>query len=552
MGWRPFQRSFGASLWISPASFALLIGLILLPFSWVPGPPFRLEQFDLPKDLVFGALGIVCALHMVLRGRVPWDTAIDAPLAAGLCWGALLTLSVATNVDVAWRALGSLAAALSLFLLARRVGGESGADVVYRAICVALSVVAALVLLETYGGMPVISAPGRGPGATLGNRNLAARLLCLSLPLLWRQVFATDRAAIQRLLMGMVTITTAAVVLSRSRGAWIVAAALLIGLPATSWLLCQHSRSVEGMQRMRTTTRRWTVAILIGGMFAILLPNRLSWSPADFASSASRILDYRTGTGRGRVIQAQTTWRMIRATPLLGVGPGNWSIVYPAFAPADDPSVKVSAFYPAPQVPRNDVLSFTAEFGLPGLTLALASVIALLARALAMARSFEMVTQQAGLMLIALAVAAAILGLFDSVVRVAPTVAVLALTMGLAMGEGAPSTVRPRADRPGSHVARRALLVGYACASLLFARGALRDLAALRIVSSAKTVEDLYRAVAVAPSNVEARMLLAYVLVRLDRCDMAQSHLRRAAQLQPFSGAASRLGAQCARRMRGP
>jgi hypothetical protein len=61
------------------------------------------------------------------------------------------------------------------------------------------------------------------------------------------------------------------------------------------------------------------------------------------------------------------------------------------------------------------------------------------------------------------------------------------------------------------------------------------------------STKDLARAVRVAPNNVEARGLLSYVLVSMDRCDLARPHLQRAAQLQPLSLFFRTLQARCAR-----
>ncbi len=535
--------------WVSSASGTLLIGLTLLLFCWIPGPVYRLERFDLPKDFVLGVLGMVCALQVLLHDEVPWEATVDAPLAICLAWGAVLTLAVAINADLAWRTIGGFCAAASIFVLARRVGARGHANHVYLAICIILFAFAALVVLEAFGGMPFISTPGRRPGATLGNRNLAARVACLSLPLLWRQLVVSDRTAIRRALPIMVVVVMAAIVLSRSRGVFLVTAGLVVVILAATWWPSESPLA----KRARTASRWWVAAVLTGAVLATLLPNQLGWGAADFADSARSTLEYQSGTGRGRVIQAQTTWRMIRAAPLVGVGPGNWSIDYTAFARTGDPSVQAGAYYPAPQIPRNDVLSFTAEFGVAGILLCLVSAVALFARIIVMLRSRDALRKHSGLMLLTIGGAAALLGLFDSVVRVAPTVGLLALMMGLAVGEDAGRTERSRKSISlGRQFGLQAIFVGYACASLVLARGALQDITAFRIIGSLRTIGDFYRAAAAAPNNVEARMLLAYMLSGANRCELAQPHLTQAALLQPFSGAVRRLQVKCDETVRKP
>lgn len=535
------EARLSTRLGLTPAAYTLLVGLALLLFSWLPGLPLRPEQFDLPKEFAFGVLGLVCSVELVAGDNVPWYAPVDGPMAVILCWGAVLTLSISINTDLAWRAIGTFSSGMSVFLLARRVGTKPG-DTVYLAICATLFIFAVLVLLEAFGGIRFLSEPGRRPGGTLGNRNLVARLFCLSLPLVWREIVSSEKKMVVYMLGLALSGWTAVIVLSRSRGVWLVAAALVTILPVASLLL----GDLQPASRTRTALRCWVGAIVIGGTFSILLPNRLGWAPNDFGSSATTALDYQTGSGRGRIIQAQTTLRMIRRSPLQGVGPGNWSTVYPAYAPVGDPSVKPNAFYPGPQTPRSDMLSLTAEFGVPGLVLGLVSAVALLAAAATMLRSGIPGAQQSGLMMLATLVAAALLGLVDSVLRVPPTLLLIAVTVGLGFGN-ALRTSTARKVGVAAGFGRQGVIVAYALASLALANGAFRELAAFRIIRSLRSVDDLYRAVTLAPKNVEARMLLAIALAGANRCDLAGPQLRRAAVLQPFSGAVRNLRSECER-----
>ncbi len=210
-----------------------------------------------------------------------------------------------------------------------------------------------------------------------------------------------------------------------------------------------------------------------------------------------------------------------------------------------DPSVRLGSFYPAPIIPRNDILGFLAEFGLPGLALALAGTIALVAEGGAMARRADARLRHLGLLILAIIVANLLLELFDSVVRVATTVGLSAIVVGLALGEGvrgAPSVAIPRRI---SILLRRLIVLGYACGALGLARGAWEDFAALRIIMSAHSVRDMYQAVAVAPNNAEAAILLSYVLIGVKHCDLARPYLKRVAVLEPYSLLVKALQKQC-------
>src|SRR5690606_19397466 len=352
----------------------------------------------------------------MLRTRVSWDWKVDTPVLAALAWGFLLTVLVATNGIAGTRAVGTYAAGWSIFLFTRSAYTRSENGGVYLATCWVLVCIALVVLLEAFGVLPFFSEPGRRPGGTLGNRNLVARILCLSLPLFWRQLLLVEKPVMRRILAVSVMLLVGAIVLSRSRGAWLVSAGLAISLPTATWLFF-NGRSTGGT---RDAVRLWTAAIVIGVAAAVFVPNRLGWGFADFASSAERLLDLEDGTGRGRLIQSVTTLRMIEEEPLLGVGPGNWGILYPAFARSGDPSLTPESIYPAPHQPRGDLLSLTAEFGLPGLILMMAATWGVICRALVMRRDQRPQVRYSGLMVIGLVASTIILGMSDPIVRLSP------------------------------------------------------------------------------------------------------------------------------------
>jgi hypothetical protein len=540
---RAFRRS---PLAVSPAICTLLAGLAVLVFAFLPGQPYRLEQYDLPKDVVLGVFGVVSTAHLVFSQSAVREDRVGFTLAAFLGWGLMAAPLVSQNYVLAWRTMGLFAATASVFLLARRVGTVDASAKVLCGTMLIISLMCALVLLEAYGGIPFLSAPGRRPGATLGNRNLAARLACMALPLVWMRLIANHRIAARYVLLMVVSAMIVVIVLSRSRGALLVACGLAVLLPAaTRWRAPDDTRN-----RWRTGATVWVVGLVFGYTAAVVLPNRLGWTASDFAASARRVAEYQTGTGRGRVIQAATTWRMIKDNPLWGVGPGKWSVVYPAYAPEDDPSVMLGAFYPAPQTPRSDVLPLLAEWGTVGIGFAIAFLAALAARTVRLLASQHDGARMNGVVVFGVSVAAAMLGLFDSILRVASTAVLLALLVGLALGQGEAEAglVRAGYSRSPRRYAWRAVWAVYAVLSMAFAWSAAQDLGALRILNSSTSTNDLARAVKVAPNNVEARALLSYWLMAAGRCDLAMPHLNRAAQLQPLSLFFTTLQARCAHR----
>jgi hypothetical protein len=192
------------------------------------------------------------------------------------------------------------------------------------------------------------------------------------------------------------------------------------------------------------------------------------------------------------------------------------------------------------------VLPLMAEWGILGASFGTLFLVLLGRRTVALLVSRHPGPRLNGILALGVAAAATILGLFDSVLRVAPTVVLIALLVGVALGAGEEKMgLRSAADTPRANRSWSAALGLIAIASTAFLRNATQDLDALRIISSFSSTQDLVRAVTVAPNNVEARALLSYALVSQGRCDLARPHLRRAAQMQPFSLFFPYLQARC-------
>lgn len=344
------------------------------------------------------------------------------------------------------------------------------------------------------------------------------------------------------LLLTTTSAIVAVVVVSRSRGAFLVSFGLMVFLPLTA----RWRASARTIHRWRSIALSWTAVTIVTGAGVVVLPNRLGWSASDFASSAHRLAEYQAGTGRGRVIQAETSLRMIEKNPLLGVGPGNWSVVYPIYADADDPSVVPDAFYPGPRIPRNDILSLIAEWGIAGVSLAIIFLVALVARSWHLLTSRHPQSRSAGSLVLVTLMGAVMLGIFDSVIRVAPTALLVALVVGVALGDGERvGKLRLRRSAWPQRYAWMTLVGGCTFLSLVLTWSTAQDLRALRIVNSFSSTNDLARAVAIAPNNAEARALLSFALANAGRCDLAVPHMTHFARLQPFSLLVTRLQEKC-------
>src|SRR5205814_7511782 len=108
------------------------------------------------------------------------------------------------------------------------------------------------------------------------------------------------------------SIVVAALVLSRSRAAWLAVLAMAVTVGGLAFLTRQRWRD-------RTTRSRLVLVVstaALGALAAVLLPNRLEWrSDSPYLDSAAGVVNYKEGSGRGRLVQYTNSLRMLPAHP---------------------------------------------------------------------------------------------------------------------------------------------------------------------------------------------------------------------------------------------
>jgi len=510
-------------------------GLLLCALVLMPGSLGGAEQFALPKELVL-SLSAFAALVVCLQTYRP--VALDAAdLSLALFVGISLASAMvaAENGWLAARALGLTAGGAAVFWAARSAAREGGSGAGVAWVAVILPAAAVGGLLEAYGATYGLSVAGRGPGGTLGNRNILAHLLALGLPAYLLCVArARERRAFALLLLGLVPVTTA-LTLTRCRAAWLAAGVMLAVFAATRWAVAR-SGAGEPMERGRAALL--ALGVIVGISLAVVLPNRLDWvSRSPYLDTVRQVVDHRTGSGRARLVQYGNTLQMVRANPLLGVGPGNWAVQYPRYAPVDSP-VGTEPPGPVNRLPSSDWVGIAAESGLPALLVLMLGGL-LLGRA-AWRRCMEG-EFDAGAALLCTLVAVAVLGSVDNVLaRPAP-----AFMAWLALGVLAPAAVP--GTRPWRLVASR-LAAGIAVGLLgvALAVPAVGRLYARHLYETAGyDVERMERAARVNPGDYEARLHLAFQWTQMRECDRARPHVEAARRLYPHNLEAQRLLLAC-------
>jgi hypothetical protein len=424
----------------------------------------------LQTGVVFCVLALIPGLAGVRSYNDPKEMVLDliGPSAAGLClmsvstlefdWTDLL-LSLFLLVSIAsasfavsdrWEALRAVGLNISgaaIFWSSRHLAQQGQRRRLLDAVAVAVVVVSVSVLVDAFGYG--LDFPCGSAGGTLGNRNWAAHLIALGLPLLTLKSITAQTTTQRAATLCAMVVLSATLVLTRSRTAWI-AAVLGTVLP-----LVVATVSSRRARALASTTRCVAAlsAVLAGVLGAILMPTQLRWSSSNpYLESAKGITAYDSGSGQARLEQYRRSLTMAGDHPALGVGPGNWRIVYPAYLPKRIPP---RLWYP--RLGNSDWIGLAAERGLPAMILyfaALASV------AIGCWRSFVSLRKMPGpsesalepLCLIAILVALAVVGSLDAVLQLPAATFVFFLMLG---------TLTPRGDVIASvRLSRNGRIVG--------------------------------------------------------------------------------------------
>ena len=338
--------------------FVLQIGAVAVVLAALPYKLFELDRYFVPKELVLHVVALVVgALLLARRRATPFDL-VDKLIAVFLVWSFVSAL-FATNYWLAQRALGLSVSSAIVFWGARAVAEDGRYRGLLAGCALASVVVAATCLAQAYGLETEYFSANRAPGGTLGNRNFVAHIAVIGLPsLVWCTL--TARRSVYTFAGSFgVAIVAAALVLSRSRAAWLAVAASVVLL----FFPMLASRKYWSGKQIGGRFARLVLAAVIGAIIAIVMPNSLNWnSESPYLDSARAMVDYKKGSGRGRLAQYENSLQMSVRHPIFGVGPGNWPVEYVLFAPRDDRSLTVEGTTANPW-PSSDWVSFMSERG---------------------------------------------------------------------------------------------------------------------------------------------------------------------------------------------
>ena len=516
--------------------FLLQAGVVAVVIAAFPYKLFELDRYFVPKELVLHIVALAVGILLFLRRRELRFDLTDQLVAFFLCWSAASAL-FSTNYWLAQRALGMSISSAIVFWAARTLRDPDAYRSILGACALATVVTAIFCLLQAYGVESEYFSTNRAPGGTFGNRNFVAHICVVGLPaLVWWTV--TARRSLGALLGSFgVAAIAAALVLSRSRAAWlaVAAGACMLVVPMLA------SRKYWAGARIGGRFARLSLAAVVGGIIAIVLPNSLNWSSdSPYLDSARGMIDYKKGSGRGRVAQYQNSLQMAVANPVFGVGPGNWPVEYVDFAPANDRSIADDGMTANPW-PSSDWIAFISERGLVPTVALLAAFGTLFVGALRRWREFtngDAVLAQ--LVLAGTVVMTLIVSAFDVVLLLAAP-AMLAWSI-----IGATSGIRPLQSE--SVPSGKAIHWGLIAALVVIVASVTRSATqsrAMALVGRGGRTAGWVRGAAWDRGSYRINIRVAEFRARRGSCTDARAYAKRALTLFPKSPEARRLAKRC-------
>jgi O-antigen ligase len=518
------------------ATAVLQIGCIAVALVVLPYKLFELDRYFVPKELVLHVAALLLALLLFLRARSVTVDLADKLLAVFVAWS-LVSALFATNYWIAQRALGVTVSSAIVFWAARYLGAQRS----YRAILIGASIATmcavATALAQAYGLESDYFSLNRAPGGTFGNRNFVAHFGVIGLPAL---VFVTVTARSSfAAMLGAVgaAAVSALLVLSRTRAAWLglVVSVICVALP-----LIASRRYWKGHH---VGARFWTLALasVVGACIAIAMPNRLRWaSDSPYLESARNMVDYSSGSGRGRVAQYTNSLRMTASNPVFGVGPGNWPVEYVRYAPAGDKSLASNGMTANPW-PSSDWVAFMSERGVLA-ALALLGVFALIF--LSSLRHWSELPDSdavlAKVTLIATVPATLVVGSFDAALLLGAPAMLAWSIIGATSGIG-----RAGAElRTGSKAWRAGLAVALLLVVVAIARSATQ-VVAITTAGEGGSRAGWITAASLDPGSYRINVRVAQSYLDRGRCSSARDYARRAAALFPSAAEPRRILRAC-------
>lgn len=517
-------------------AWPLVTGVIAVMLVALPLKVFELDRYFVPKELVLHLVALTGSIFLLAKRSSVRESRLDLLLLVFVVWNVASAI-FATNHWAAQRALALSTSSVLVFLYARRAGASGDFRPVLVACAIATVCAAAAGLAQAYGIRSDYFSLNRAPGGLFGNRNFVAHVCAIGLPaLLWATVTARRSTGV---IAGSVggAVVTAALILSRSRAAWLALAAclviLIVGMIA--------SRSYWRGAGVEPRLGQFVLACAVGACLAIALPNSLNWnSDSPYLDSAKGMVEYKKGSGRGRLAQYENSLKMSAAHPILGVGPGNWPVQYTRYAPGGDASLASDGMTANPW-PSSDWIAMISERGFVAAAALLAFFTGLFFSAFrrwSWLDDCELVL--ARLVLAGTIAATMVVSAFDASLLLAAPALLVWSVVGASAGVGQRTTASVQPEFQWRWV----LLIMFFVAAIGVARSGTQT-AAMWQVGQGGQRAGWIRGATWDPGSYRINLRVAELYANRGRCKASREYALRARDLYPHAAAPRRILRRC-------
>lgn len=500
----------------------LAAGALATLLAALPYAVFDLERHAVPKELALVSTGGLTAWLLVRRAPAVSLGWAELALAAYGIW-TVASLVAAERWWPGLRATGLTLGGLAVFAGSSAAARAGRGRLLLAVLTLVTALAVGTALAQAQGADSALFSRSRAPGGLFGNRNFMAHAGAAGIALLVPIVLRARRGG-AGMALAVAAVLGSGVMLSRSRAAWLAAAAGSIVLLAAAATAGELARGSAGRRRLGALA----AALAVGAAAAVLVPNQLRWrADAPYVESLRGVADYRSGSGRGRLVQYRHTLEMARSAPIFGVGPGNWPVAYPRFTRAGDPAFAAGQPVPTNPWPSSDWAGIAAERGFPALVLLFLAGSLLAARAVSRLRGAGDTRAYAigGLVLLTVAL---VVGCFDAqLLLAAPSFLILG-----GLGAMLPAD-RAALRRPLGTRARRLCAAAILAVTCLLTGRLVLEVAAMHLYEQGGDSREL--AARVDPGNYRIRALLARDAARAGRCDDARRWATAASARMPHA-----------------
>lgn len=511
----------------------VVIGLAFCALLVMPGNSANPERFFYFKELFLAASALVSLIASVPSTK---DLRLDRFDALALCFVSFSILSLlfaAGNKPFALRTASVLFSGIALFIVTRSLNSNAAERLLLGGASGTIIIVAIVVIFQAYTRHPNFSFQAGMPGGTFGNRNRAAHFLVLGMPSLFFFTYGLNRRLGFVAIIGF-AICTAGIALTRTRGAWLGFIAEIITLALYLIFVNRKNLATHVFRRIAITGGVAAAAIMI----VTTLPNSLKWhSSVPYTASASTLVDIGSPSAQIRLLQYRNTIALIRDHPVLGVGPGNWTVEYGKYASSGDPSYDNRFLVPTNRLPHGDWLGIAAEDGIVALLIVMALAVCIVMNVSHKAQAAG--ERRTALVCFATLAGAITMGLFDPVVLTPASCFLLAVVLG---------TCAPRVTRPSYRstpiLRSSAIAVGLfiLSESTIFS---VRQAWAQYAVEQTPSIHNLEKATRWDRGDFLSRMRLAQYWRSKQRCDLVRYYAGEAFKLRPTAFSAANLLKDC-------